>query len=96
MSCQSHCGIVYQHRADNFDKWLTSTCDSGVIELHNVAAGPARDYAAVKAAFTLPWSNRTVDLNYPNQGNRHSFTLWLIPLLRVPRCEATIKLHRFD
>jgi len=57
MSYQSCCRIVYQHRADNFDKWPTSTCDSGVIELHNVAAGPARDYAAVKAALTLPGSN---------------------------------------
>ena len=58
---QTFCRIVRQHRADDFDTWLTSAHDSGVTELHNFADGLVRDYAAVKAALTLPWSNGPVE-----------------------------------
>ena len=58
---QTFCRIVRQHRADDFDTWLTSARNSGVTELHNFADSLVRDYAAVKAALTLPWSNGPVD-----------------------------------
>ena len=58
---QTFCRIVRPHRVDDFDPWLTSARDSGVTELHNFADGLVRDYAAVKAALTLPWSNGAVE-----------------------------------
>ena len=54
---QDFCRIVRQRRADQLDTWLASAHQSGIPELRRFAEGIVRDYAAVKAALTLHWSN---------------------------------------
>jgi len=47
--------------ATDFDPWLLAAEQSDVPELQRFAAGLRRDYAAVHAALTLPWSNGQVE-----------------------------------
>jgi transposase len=44
-----------QHNA--LDRWLTEAKSSGIAELQSLAAGIVRDFDAVRAALTLPYSN---------------------------------------
>ena len=46
-----------------FESWLESALKSGIRELVTFARGLKRDWAAVKAAFTQPWSNGVVEGN---------------------------------
>jgi transposase len=48
-------------RERDFDPWLLAAEQSDVPELQRFAAGLRRDYAAVNAALTLPWSNGQVE-----------------------------------
>ena len=43
--------------AKAFDSWLSAALACGIAELKNFAVGLQRDYAAVKAALSLEWSN---------------------------------------
>lgn len=49
--------MLAEHRAQDLDGWLIQAKQSGIRELKSFAQGIRRDYAAVRAAFTSPWSN---------------------------------------
>jgi transposase len=40
-----------------FDSWLAEACTSGMRAVETFAAGLEQDGAAVRAAFTTPWSS---------------------------------------
>lgn len=49
--------LVCERQAEQLDPWLAA-CEKGSIKaLQTFAAGLEQDYAAVRAALTLPWSN---------------------------------------
>jgi len=47
--------IVKQRQSRRLDSWLARAHQSCSVELRGFAAGIKRDYAAVKAALSLPW-----------------------------------------
>jgi transposase len=53
--------MVKQRSATRFDDWLSRTEASGIPELQDFGAGLRRDYAAVVAALSLPYSNGQVE-----------------------------------
>jgi transposase len=53
--------LLKEHQAEGLDGWLTRAKESQVTELTSFVNGIARDYAAVKAACSLPWSNGVVE-----------------------------------
>jgi transposase len=60
---QAFATILRQHTVDAFDGWLQRTRFSTIRELRIFARGIQRDYAAVKAALELPYSNGMVEGN---------------------------------
>ncbi|GAC1385466.1 MAG: hypothetical protein NVSMB42_04890 [Herpetosiphon sp.] len=55
--------IVRERAHEGLDDWLNRTETSGLDELRRFVNGIRRDYAAVKAGVTLPYSNGVVDGN---------------------------------
>jgi transposase len=53
--------MVRQREVDGFDSWLHVCRTSTIPEIQNFADGLVRDYAAVKAALSLPWSSGPVE-----------------------------------
>jgi len=53
--------LVKQRRARRLDAWLLRVGQSPSTDLHGFASGIKRDYAAVKAALSLPWSQGQVE-----------------------------------
>lgn len=53
--------MVRQRSATRFEEWLSRTEASGIPELQVFVAGLRRDYAAVVAALSLPYSNGQVE-----------------------------------
>src|SRR5262245_32848451 len=53
--------MVRQREAEGFDSWLQVCRTSAIPEIKNFADKLVRDYAAVKAALTLPWSTGPVE-----------------------------------
>jgi transposase len=49
--------MVTRRQADVLDRWLTEAKGSGITELQSLATGILRDFDAVRAALTLPYSN---------------------------------------
>lgn len=49
--------MVRQRQVDQFPAWLDRAVQSGSIAFHNFARSLRRDYNAVYAALSLPWSN---------------------------------------
>jgi transposase len=49
--------MVRQKQADHLDTWLAQAESSRLPDLLHFAQGVRRDYAAVQAALSLPWSN---------------------------------------
>jgi transposase len=49
--------MVTRRQADVLDRWLTEAKGSGTTELQSLATGILRDFDAVRAALTLPYSN---------------------------------------
>jgi transposase len=58
---QQGTAMIRQRQAADLDAWLQSCQASSSVELQNFVAVLQRDYAAVKAALTLPWSNGPVE-----------------------------------
>jgi transposase len=58
---QQGTAMVRQRQAADLDAWLQPCQASTSVELRNFVAVLQRDYAAVKAALTLPWSNGPVE-----------------------------------
>ena len=52
--------MLRQQQAETLDAWLQACRTSSSVELRNSAEWLQRDYAAVKAALTLPWSSGPV------------------------------------
>jgi transposase len=55
--------ILREQRGEELDGWLERASTSGIRVLHTFATSLRQDYAAVKAAASLPWSNG------PTEGN---------------------------
>ncbi len=53
--------MVKERHADQFDLWLQDSLHSGIPYLQTFAEGLEREYAAIKAALTLPYSNGPVE-----------------------------------
>ena len=53
--------MVKQRQARRLDDWLARAHQSSSVELRGFASGIKRDYAAVKAALSLPWSQGQVE-----------------------------------
>ena len=53
--------MVKQRQVRRLDGWLARAHQSSSVELRGFAAGIKRDYAAVKAALSLPWSQGQVE-----------------------------------
>lgn len=49
--------MMHRRLPEEFDKWLKRLESCGVKELERFAASLRSDLPAVRAAFTLPWSN---------------------------------------
>ncbi|MDQ4074619.1 MAG: ISL3 family transposase [Chloroflexota bacterium] len=49
--------IVRERQHESLDSWLRRTVESGITALRGFVTGIHRDYAAVKAAVSLPYSN---------------------------------------
>jgi transposase len=58
---QSFATLVRQYLEESFDPWLERANTSSLPSLRSFAAGIRRDYAAVRAALSLPWSNGQVE-----------------------------------
>jgi transposase len=50
-------GLIHQRNPKRFDRWLKKALTCGVPELRRFATSLQSDIAAVRAAFSLPWSN---------------------------------------
>ena len=62
---QTFVSMLAEHQDTDLDEWLVQAEHSGIRELKSFAHGIRRDYAAVRAAFTSPWSNaRTTEASY--------------------------------
>ncbi len=49
--------MLKERQAETLDSWLTRAKACQVTELSSFVNGIRRDFAAVRAAFSLPWSN---------------------------------------
>jgi transposase len=58
---QQGTAMIRQRHGDELDAWLLACRASPIVELRNFADVLQRDYAAVKAALTLPWSTGPVE-----------------------------------
>ena len=54
---QSFGTILREHQADALSSWMQTALDTTLSAFHKFVGGLHRDLAAVKAAFSLPWSN---------------------------------------
>ena len=53
--------MITKPQAEAFEPWLQRVQQSDIASLQGLAKGLRRDYAAVKAALTLPWSQGQVE-----------------------------------
>jgi len=54
---QEFIGLLKERKAEQLPDWLKHAKESQITELKSFANGIRRDYTAVHAAFSLPWSN---------------------------------------
>ena len=82
---QSFVSILKERRTEELDAWLKRARESHVRELTSFANGISQDYAAVRAACSLPWSNGTTEghVNRLKFLKRQMFGRALLDLLRV-------------
>jgi Transposase len=55
------CFYPHERQGQRLDEWLKQVEEQGVAELQRFAQGLQRDYDAVKAGLTLPWSQGPVE-----------------------------------
>ena len=65
-------GVMHRRRLKEFDRWLKRVEPCGVKEMRGFAASLRSDLPAVRAAFTLPWSNGQTE----GHVNRLKFLKW--------------------
>jgi transposase len=58
---QAFVSMLSERHDRDFDEWLGQAKHSGIAELNSFAQGLRRDYAAVRATFSSPWSNGQVE-----------------------------------
>ncbi|MFL5666375.1 MAG: transposase [Ktedonobacteraceae bacterium] len=58
---QQFVAMIQHRQADHFDPWLEVCLNSGIPEVQTFAEGLQKEYSAVKAALTLPYSNGPVE-----------------------------------
>jgi transposase len=77
--------LLKERQAEALDSWLKRAKASRVTELTSFVNGISRDYAAVRAAFSLPWSNGIVEghVNRLKFLKRQMFGRAKLDLLRV-------------
>jgi transposase len=77
--------LLKERQPERLDDWLTRAKTSGVSELGSFVKGIQRDYAAVRAACSLPWSNGIVEghVNRLKFIKRSMFGRAKLDLLRV-------------
>jgi transposase len=77
--------LLKQRQAEALDSWLKRAKESRVTELGSFVNGIRRDYAAVRAACSLPWSNGIVEghVNRLKFLKRQMFGRAHLDLLRV-------------
>ena len=77
--------LLKERQAEDLDSWLKRAKESRVTELTSFVNGIARDYAAVRAACSLPWSNGIVEghVNRLKFLKRQMFGRAQLDLLRV-------------
>jgi transposase len=82
--------LLKEQQAEALDGWLKRAKESRVAELTSFVNGIARDYAAVRAAFSLPWSNGIVEghVNRLKFLKRQMFGRAHLDLLRVKVLQA--------
>ncbi len=77
--------LLRERQAEALDSWLKRAKESQVTELISFVNGISRDYAAVRAACSLPWSNGMVEghVNRLKFLKRQMFGRAHLDLLRV-------------
>jgi transposase len=77
--------MLKNREASSLDGWLTRAKESHVSQLNSFVNGISRDYAAVRAAFSLSWSNGTTEghVNRLKFLKRQMFGRAHLDLLRV-------------
>ena len=77
--------LLKERQVESLDGWLKRAKESQVSELGSFVNGIARDYAAVRAACSLPWSNGIVEghVNRLKFLKRQMFGRAHLDLLRV-------------
>ncbi len=77
--------LLKEQQAETLDSWLKRAKESRVTELGSFVNGIRRDYAAVRAACSLPWSNGTTEghVNRLKFLKRQMFGRAHLDLLRV-------------
>ena len=60
MLVQQFVTMVRLHAVERLDPWLAACAQATVPHLKHFALGIRQDYAAVRAALLLPWSNERV------------------------------------
>src|SRR5579859_241683 len=53
--------MLRERKGEDFDTWLEKVEQQGICELRNFALSLKKDYEAVKAGLTLPWSQGPVE-----------------------------------
>ena len=78
--------MLAERREKDLDGWLVQAEQSGIAELKKFAQGIRLDYAAVRAAFTSPWSQGQVEaqVNCLKLQKRIVFGRANFDLLRLP------------
>lgn len=77
--------MLKERQAEQLPDWLKRAKASQIPELKSFALGISRDYAAVSAAFSLPWSNGVVEghINRLKYLKRQMFGRAHLDLLRI-------------
>ena len=77
--------LVRERRAAVLERWLGQSHASSITELRQFASGLQKDYAAVRAALTLPWSSGPVEGNATRLKliRRHMYGRAHLDLLRI-------------
>lgn len=53
--------MMHAHQADELDGWIRTCASSGIADLETFAVGLQKEFSAIRAAFTLPYSTGPVE-----------------------------------
>jgi transposase len=84
--------MLRERQGERLDEWLKQVEEQGVAELQSFAQGLQRDYDAVKAGLTLPWSQGPVVGTCPPAQTDQEASLWTGGLPDVTQAGAAVRL----